>query len=68
LFFGKKNTIDGKTWLNKHYLDSAPAKSTIAKWFAKLKLREMCIEGDAHSGGLKEAFSKEDLKKVHKII
>jgi hypothetical protein len=49
-------------------LDSAPAKSTVAKWFAKLKLGEMCIEGDAHSGRLKEAISDENLKKVHKII
>jgi hypothetical protein len=43
-------------------------KSTVAKWFAKLKLVETCIEGDAHSGRLKEAISDENLKKVHKII
>jgi hypothetical protein len=52
-------------WRDKQYLDSAPAKSTVAKWFAKLKLGEMCIEGDAR---LKEAVSDENLKKVHKII
>jgi hypothetical protein len=38
-------------------LDSAPAKSTVEKWFAKLKRGEMCIEGDARSGRLKEAVS-----------
>jgi hypothetical protein len=50
LFFGGKNTIEGKAWLDKHYLDSAPAKSTVEKWFHKLKLGKMCIEGYARSG------------------
>jgi hypothetical protein len=51
-------------------LDSAPAKSTDAKWFAKLKLGEMCIEGDAlHTvDAQKKAISDENLKKVYKII
>jgi hypothetical protein len=62
----KKSTVETKVWLEKHYLDSAPAKSINAKWFAKLKLGEMCIEGDAHSGRLKEANSDENPKKVHK--
>jgi hypothetical protein len=39
-FWRKKNTIDVKAWLDKHYLDSAPAKSTVAKWFAKFKRGE----------------------------
>jgi hypothetical protein len=62
----KKNTVEAKAWLDKHFLDSAPAKSTVAKCFAKLKLSE--IEGDAHSGRSKEAVFAENLKKVHKII
>jgi hypothetical protein len=49
-FLAGKNTVEAKAWLDKHYLDSAPAKSTVEKWFAKLKLGEMCIEGDARSG------------------
>jgi hypothetical protein len=65
-FLAKKSTVDAKAWLDKHYLDSAPAKSTVAKWFAKLRLGEMCIEGDAHSGRLKEAISDENLKKSTK--
>jgi hypothetical protein len=65
-FLAKKNTVEAKTWLDKHSLDSAPAKSTVAKWFAKLKLGEMCIEGDAHSGRLKEAVSDENLEKSTK--
>jgi hypothetical protein len=57
-----------KPRLYKHHLDSAPAKSTVEKWFAKLKLDEMCIEGDARSRRPKEAVSDKNIKKVHKII
>jgi hypothetical protein len=66
-FFGAiwgKNTVEVKAWLDKHYLDSVPANSTVVKWFAKLKRGEMCIEGDAHSGRPKEAVSDENIKKV----
>jgi dTDP-4-dehydrorhamnose 3,5-epimerase-like enzyme len=36
-FLAKKNTVETKVWLDKHYSDSAPAKSTIKNWFAKFK-------------------------------
>jgi hypothetical protein len=61
-FLAEKNTVEAKVWLNKHYLDSTPAKSTVEKWFAKLKLGEMCIEGEARSGRPKEAVSDENIK------
>jgi hypothetical protein len=28
-FLATKNTVEAKAWLDKHYLDSAPAKSTV---------------------------------------
>jgi hypothetical protein len=65
-FLAKKNTVEARAWLAKHCLDSAPAKSTVEKWFAKLKRSEMCIESDARSGRPKEAVSDENIKKVHK--
>jgi hypothetical protein len=67
-FVAKKNYVEAKAWLDKLYLDSAPATSTVEKWFAKLKRGEMCIEGVATSGRPKEAVSVENIKKVHKII
>jgi hypothetical protein len=67
-FMAKKNTVEAKAWLDKHYTDSAPAKSTVEKWFAKFKRGKMGIEDDAHSGRAKEAVSDENIKKVHKII
>jgi hypothetical protein len=36
MFWQKKNAVEAKAWLDKLYLDSAPAKSTVEKWFAKL--------------------------------
>jgi hypothetical protein len=67
-FLAKRNAVEAKTWLDKHNLDLAPAKSTVEEWFAKLKRVEMCIEGDARSGLPKEAVSDENIKKVHNII
>jgi hypothetical protein len=67
-FLAKKNTIEAKALLDKHYLDSAPTKSTVEKWFAKFKRGEMCIEGDARCGRPKEDVFDENIKKVHKKI
>jgi hypothetical protein len=50
LFGEKKNTIEAKAWLDKHYSNSEPGKSTVEKWFAKFKRGEMSIEDDARSG------------------
>jgi hypothetical protein len=38
------------------------------KWFAKFKLGEICIKGDARSGSPKEAVSDENIKNGQKII
>jgi hypothetical protein len=40
-FLTKKITVEAKVLLDRHYLDSAPAKSTAEKWFANLKRGEM---------------------------
>jgi hypothetical protein len=68
LLFGGKNTVKAKTWLDKHYSDSASAKSTVDKWFAKFKRGEMYVEGDVRSGRPKEAVFDENIKKAHKTI
>lgn len=67
-FLLKKNTVEAKAWLDKHYSDSAPGKSTVEKWFAKFKRGEMSVEDDARGGRPKEAVTDENIKKVHKII
>jgi hypothetical protein len=67
-FLAKKSTVETEVWLDKHYSDSAPVKSTVKKWFAKCKRGEMSIENDARSGRPKEAVTDENIKKIHKII
>ena len=67
-FLAKKNSVEAKVWLHKHYSDSAPGKSTTEKWFEKFKRGEMTIEDDAFSGRPKKAVTNENYKKVHKII
>ena len=49
-FLVKKNTVEAKAWLDNHYSDSAPGKSTLEKWFAKFKRGEMSTADDARSG------------------
>ena len=67
-FLAKKNTVEAKSWLDKHCSDSRPEKSTVEKWFAKFKRGEMSTDDDARSGRPKEAVTDENIKKVHKII
>nr|XP_042899431.1 protein GVQW3-like [Parasteatoda tepidariorum] len=67
-FSAKKNNLEAKAWLEKHYSDSVPGKSTIEKWFAKFKRGEMSTGDDAHSGRAKADDTDENIKKVHKII
>ena len=67
-FLAKKNSVEAKAWLDKHYSDSAPGKSTIEKWFEKFKRGEMTTEDDACSGHPKEGVTDENNKKVHKTI
>jgi hypothetical protein len=43
-FLAKNNTVETKVWLDKHYSNSAPGKSTVKNWFAKFKRGEMSIE------------------------
>ncbi|GFU98790.1 transposable element Tcb2 transposase [Trichonephila clavipes] len=63
-----KNAVETKGWLDKHYSDFAPGKSTEEKWFAKFKRGEMSTEDDARSGHPKQAVTDANIKKVHKII
>jgi hypothetical protein len=61
-----KNNVEAKVWLEKHYSDSAPGKSTIEKWFAKfirviMSIKIRCTQWTPETGRRKH-------KKVHKII
>ena len=55
-------------WLEKHYSDSAPGKSTIKKSFTKFKRSNLSTEDDAGRGRPKEVITDEKIKKIYKII
>ena len=67
-FLKGKNTVEAKKWLDQEFPGSAPGKSTIIDWYAKLKSGEMSTEDDERSGRPKEDVTDENIKKVHKII
>jgi hypothetical protein len=49
-FLAKKNTVEDKVWLDKHFSDSTPEKSTAEKCFAKFKRGEISIKEDVRNG------------------
>jgi (p)ppGpp synthase/HD superfamily hydrolase len=52
-FLAEKITVEANAWLDEHYTDSSPAKSTVEKWFAKFNRSEMSNEDDER---LKKCF------------
>ena len=67
-FLKGKNTVEAKAWLDNEFPDSAPAKETVVKWYAKFKRGEMSTEDGERSGRPKEAVTTENITKIHKLI
>lgn len=67
-FLAKKNTVEAKKWLDKHYSDSAPNKSYVEYWFAKFRTGHMTTEDDERSGRPNDAVTPENIQKIQKII
>ena len=63
-----KNTSEAKQWLDKHYGDSAPGKSTIIDWYAEFKRGRTSTDDTERSGRPKLAVVPENIKNVHKIV
>ena len=66
-FLTGKNTVEAKQWLDKHYGDSAPGKSTIIEWYAKFK-RGRTNTDDAERSSRPKSAVPENLTKAHKIV
>ena len=64
----EKNIVEAKQWLDKHYQDSAPGKSTIIDWYAELKQIRTNTDDAERSGRPKSAVVPENITKVHKIV
>lgn len=67
-FLMGKNTVGAKQWLDKHYGDSAPGKSTIIDWYAEFKRGRTSTVDAERSGRPKSAVVPENIKNVHKIV
>ena len=67
-FLMEKNTVGAKYWLDKHYGDSAPWKSTIIDWNAEFKRGRRSTDDTERSGRPKSAVVPEKIKNVHKIV
>lgn len=63
-----KNTVEAKQWLDKHYLDSAPGKSTIKDWYNEFKRGRTNTNEAERSGRPNTAVTEENIKKVRKIV
>ena len=50
--FNGKNTVEAKQWLDKHYGDSAPEKSTIIDWYHEFKRGRKKTDDAERSGCL----------------
>ena len=65
---GKNTTFEAKQWLDKHYGDSAPGKSTIIDWYAEFKRGRTHTDDAERRGRQKSSVLLENTTKVHKIV
>ena len=63
-----KNTLKANHWLDKHYGNSAPGKSTIIDWYAEFKCGRTNTDDANRSGRPKSAVVPENITNVHKIV
>lgn len=63
-----KNTVQTKIWLDEHYPNAAPGKSTICLWFGKFRTGHMSTDDAARSGRPRDAVTDENIKKAQQMI
>ncbi|KAL7725063.1 hypothetical protein ACLKA6_010337 [Drosophila palustris] len=63
-----KNTVEAKTWLDKHHGVSAPGKSTICDWYSNFKRGRTSTEDSKRSGRPKEVIIPEIIRQVRQIV
>jgi len=64
----KKNTVETKQWLDKHYPDSAPSRQMVEKWIAEFKRGRTSTNDAERSGRPNEAVIPENIKKIQKLV
>ena len=63
-FLIKKNTVETKQWLDKHYLNSAPLRQMVEKWVAEFKRGRT----STNDGPPNQAVIPENIKKICKLV
>ena len=64
----KKNTMETKQWLDKHYPNSTPSRQMVEKWIAEFKCGRTSTNDAERSGRPNEAVSPENIQKTHKLV
>lgn len=67
-FLMGKNTVAAKEWLDKHYGDSGPGKSTICDWYADFKRGRTSTVDAQRPGRPKEVVIPEIIRQVRQIV
>ena len=60
--------MQAQQWLEKCYVDSAPSKTTICRWYAEFKRGRTDTEDAERSGRPNEVVTPETIKKDHQIV
>ena len=58
----KKNTVETKQWLDKHYPNSAPSRQMVEMWTAEFKRGRTSTNDAERSGRPNEAVIAENIK------
>ena len=67
-FLMGKNTVQEKEWFGKCYLDSAPSRQIVKKWFTDFKRGCADTDDAKRSGRPNSAVLPENIKNVHKMV
>lgn len=67
-FLMKKNTVETKQWLDKHYPDCAPSRQMVEKWIAEFKCGRSSTNDAERSGRPNVAVIPQNITKIHKMV
>lgn len=63
-----KNTVEAKAWLDKHYFECAPGRSTISVWYGEFKRGRTSTDDAERCGRPKDAVTPDNIEKINKIV
>lgn len=67
-FLMKKSPKEAKLWLDKHYGNESPSKTTVYAWYNEYKHGRLTTEDAQRPGRPSEAVSPKNIRKIHNMI